>query len=42
MPDDETILSSENQEPGQEKGSFKMDLYFWMQALAVEIGRAHV
>ncbi len=37
MPDDETILSSENQEPGQEKGSFKMDLYFWMQALAVAL-----
>lgn len=40
MPDDETILSAENQEPekpDEEKGSFKMDLYFWMQALAVAL-----
>lgn len=40
MPDDETVLSPENQEPetpGEEKGSFKMDLYFWMQALAVAL-----
>ena len=40
MPDDETILSAENQEPetpDEEKGSFKMDLYFWTQALAVAL-----
>lgn len=40
MPNDETILSAENQEPetpDEEKGSFKMDLYFWMQALAVAL-----
>lgn len=40
MPDDETILFTENQEPeepDEEKGDFKMDLYFWMQALAVAL-----
>ena len=33
---EETMLSPENQEPEQkaeEKGSFKLDLFFWMQAL---------
>lgn len=33
---DETMLSAENQEPEQneeEKGSFRLDLFFWMQAL---------
>lgn len=40
---DETILSTENQEPeenpGEEKTSFRTDLYYWVQALvAVLIG----
>jgi len=37
---DETVVSSENQEPQQpeeEKGSFKLDLYYWTQALVMAL-----
>ncbi|MDE6107152.1 MAG: signal peptidase I, partial [Oscillospiraceae bacterium] len=32
-----TVQEQEPQQPDTEKGSFKMDLYFWMQALAVAL-----
>lgn len=36
---DETMLPNENQEPqespGEEKGSYKLDLYYWIQALVM-------
>ena len=36
---DETILPTDNQgpeeTPGEEKGSFKLDLYYWIQALVM-------
>lgn len=39
--DDETILTPEGQEPEpspeEEKGSFKLDLYFWTQALVMAL-----
>lgn len=39
--DDETILTPEGQEPQlppeEEKGSFKLDLYFWTQALVMAL-----
>ena len=34
---DETLNPSGEQKPDQQKGSFRMDLYFWMQALAVAL-----
>ncbi|MCI8651613.1 MAG: signal peptidase I [Oscillospiraceae bacterium] len=38
---DETILPTENQGPGEnpneEKGSFRLDLYFWVQALVMAL-----
>lgn len=34
---DEALNPSEEQKPDQQKGSFRMDLYFWMQALAVAL-----
>ena len=32
---DETVLSNENQNPPEEKGSFRLDLYYWTQALVM-------
>lgn len=32
---DETVLSNENQNPSEEKGSFRLDLYYWTQALVM-------
>lgn len=32
---DETVLPNENQNPQEEKGSFKLDLYYWTQALVM-------
>ena len=32
---DETPVAAENQEPEEEKGSFKLDLYYWTQALVM-------
>ena len=34
---DEALNPSGEQKPDQQKGSFRMDLYFWMQALAVAL-----
>ena len=34
---DEALNPFEGEEPDPQKGSFRMDLYFWMQALAVAL-----